>query len=550
MKNVDLSWMSNASRAFLKDGYLQGNETAEDRYNFIAEYLGEKSGIEGFAEKWKYYISKKWASFASPEIANLGREKGLPASCNFLEIQDTMESIASAEYEMTMLASNGAGTARNFSKIRPKGAKYGVNGLSEGVLSWIESYATKIDKTSQGGMRRGFLTAYLSVEHEEILDFLRIGREGHHIHNITTAVTIPEGWMESLLKGDKEKQNIFKEIHSSRAEVGYPYILFEDNCNVGKHQVYIDKRKWLSTSNICTECVEYTDEEKEFLCVLMSANLEFYDEWKDTDFIFDCNIALDIITDDYINKAKLIKGHEKAVRFAEEHRAIGVGVMGLATYFQKKMVPFGSLKSQAYNKIIFKHLREESDRASKWMAKEWGEPAYLKGYGDRNTSRIAIAPTKSSSAIMGFVSQGIEPYKNNYHVKDLAKIMIDWKNPQLEDLLKTKNKNTDEVWDSILENGGSVQHLDFLTNDEKDVFKTFTEISQKDVIKLASDRQKYIDQSQSLNIIVPIGTKAKDILKLTVEAWRSGIKTLYYQYNVNASREKTKEILTCSSCEA
>lgn len=549
-KTVDLSWMSDASRAFLKDGYLQGDETAECRYNFIAEYLEKKSGIEGFSDKIKEYISKKWISFASPEIANLGREKGLPASCNFIEIQDTMESIASAEYEMTMLASNGAGTARNFSKIRAKGEKYGVNGLSEGVMSWIESYATKIDKVNQGGMRRGFLTAYLSVEHKEILDFLRIGREGHHIHNITTGVTIPEGWMNDMLKGDKIKQNIFKEIHASRSEVGYPYILFEDNCNIGKHQVYIDKGNYLNTSNICTECVEFTDKDKEFLCVLLSTNLEFFDDWKDTDFVFDCNIILDIITDDYIEKAKNLHGHQKSVKFAEEHRAIGVGVMGLATYFQKKGVSFGGVQSQAYNKIIFKHLREESDRASKWMANKWGEPKYLKGYGDRNTSRLAIAPTKSSSAIMGFISQGIEPYKNNYHVKDLAKIMIDWKNPQLENLLESKGINKEDVWDSILENGGSVQHLSELTQEEKDVFRTFTEISQKDIIKLASDRQKYIDQSQSLNIIIPIGTKAKDILKLTVEAWKSGLKTLYYQYNVNASREKTREILTCSSCEA
>ena len=297
-------------------------------------------------------------------------------------------------------------------------------------------------------------------------------------------------------------------------------------------------------------CVGYTDAEKEFLCVLASANLEFYDDWVNTNFIFDMNIILDIITSEYIEKAKSIKGHEKAVKFAEEHRAIGVGVMGLATYFQKNMIAFGSLEARIVNRSIFKHIREESDRASKWMAKEWGEPKVLVGYGDRNTSRIAIAPTKSSSSLMGFVSQGIEPYKNNYHVKDLAKIMIDWRNPQLESYLETIGKNTEDVWEDILEHGGSVQHLDFLDEDVKDVFKTFTEISQVDIINLASDRQQFIDQSQSLNIIIPSGTKAKDVLKLTILAWEKGIKTLYYQYNINASREKTIELLTCSSCEA
>lgn len=547
---MKLNWLKDEARLFLKDGYLHPEETAESRYAFMAKYLGDSSGIEGFEEKVRGYIEKNWLSFASPEIANLGREKGLPASCNFLAIQDTMESISSAEHEMAMLASNGAGTARNFSKIRAVGERYGVNGRSVGVMSWIQSYADKIKKVSQNGMRRGFLTVYLSVDHAEIAEFLKIGREGHNITNITTGVTYPVGWMESMLKGDKDKQKIFTEVHKSRSEVGYPYQLFEDNSNKGKHQVYIDKGMWLDSSNICTECVEWTDEEKEFLCVLASANLEHYDEWKNTDFIFDMNIILDIVLQDYIKKARHLSGHAKSVKFAEEHHSIGVGVMGFATYLQKKRVGFGSLISYAINDDIFKYIRQESDKASKWMALNWGEPKMLKGYGDRNTSRIAIAPTKSSSAIMGFVSQGIEPIKNNYHSKDLAKIQIEWKNPQLIEVLEEYEKNTDDVWKSILEHGGSVQHLAFITDDDKEVFRTSTEIPQMDIIKLASQRQVYIDQAQSINLTIPKGTKAKDVLKLSIEAWKLGLKTLYYQYSVNASREATKDILTCSSCEA
>lgn len=547
---MKLNWLTDEARLFLQDGYLHPNETAEERYAFMAKYLGEKSGLEGFEEKVIKYIEKKWLSFASPEIANLGRKKGLPASCNFLKIQDTMESISSGEHEMSMLASNGAGTARNFSNIRAVGERYGVNGRSVGVMSWVESYAGKIKKVSQNGMRRGFLTVYLSVEHPEIVDFLQIGREGHSITNITTGVTYPKDWMESMLAGDKKKQKIFTEVHKSRSEIGYPYQLFEDNSNVGKHQMYIDKGMWLDSSNICTECVEWTDEFKEFLCVLASANLEHYDEWKNTDFIFDMNIILDIVIEDYIQKAKHLSGHEKSVKFAEEHRSIGVGVMAFSTYLQKKRVAFGSIMSMAINDDIFKYIRSESDRASKWMALHWGEPLMLKGYGDRNTSRIAIAPTKSSSAIMGFVSQGIEPIKSNYHTKDLAKIQIEWRNPQLKDVLQEYNKDIEDVWMSILENGGSVQHLGFMSVDDREVFKTSTEISQMDIIKLAGHRQKYIDQAQSINLTIPTGTKAKDVLKLTVEAWKLGLKTLYYQYSVNASREATKDILTCGSCEA
>lgn len=547
---MKLNWLTEEARLFLQDGYLLPNETAEERYAFMAKYLGDKSGIKNFEEKVRGYIEKNWISFASPEIANLGREKGLPASCNFLKLQDTMESISSGEHEMSMLASNGAGTARNFSNIRAVGDRYGVNGRSVGVLSWIESYASKIKKVSQNGVRRGFLTVYLSVDHAEIMDFLQIGREGHSITNITTGVTYPEGWMEAMLAGDKQKQKIFTEVHKSRSEIGYPYQLFEDNCNVGKHQVYIDEGMWLDSSNICTECVEWTDEEKEFLCVLASANAEHYDEWKNTDFIFDLNIILDIVVEDYIQKAKHLSGHEKSVKFAEEHRSIGVGIMGFSTYLQKKKAPFGSIMSIVINEEIFKHLREESDRASKWMAANWGEPKMLRGYGDRNTSRIAIAPTKSSSAIMGFVSEGIAPIKSNYHTKDLAKIQIEWRNPYLKKVLEEYEKNDEPTWMSILENGGSVQHLTFMSEDDREVFKTATEVSQMDILKLAGQRQKYIDQAQSINITIPKGTKAKDVLRLSVEAWKLGLKTLYYQYSINAARETTKDILTCSSCEA
>lgn len=546
---MKLDWMTDESRLFLKDGYTY-DQTAEERYIEMANTIEKYAKIDGFANKVLEYVEKQWLSFASPEIANLGKDKGLPASCNFLMIEDTIESIQSAEYEMAILASQGAGTARGFSKIRPKGERYGQNGLSEGVCSWIESYASKILKISQNGTRRGFLTAYLSVDHPEIMEFLKIGREGHPITKITTAVTYPKGWMEEMLAGDKTKQKIFAEVHQSRSEIGYPYQMWEDNSNVGKHQVYVDNGMWLNMSNICTECIEYSGADKEFVCVLASANLAKWDEWKDTDFIFDMNIILDCVTSEYIDKAKKIKGLEKAVKFAEEHRAIGVGVMGFHTLLQQKGYAYGDVLSRGLNRKIFKYIREESDRASKWMAKEWGEPKMLIGYGDRNTSRLAVAPTKSTSAIMGFVSQGIEPIKNNYHTKDLAKIMIDWKNPQLEQLLIEKGQNTQEVWDSILLKSGSVQHLDFLDKDEKAIFRTFTEIPQLDLIQMAGDRQQYIDQAQSLNVNIPTNTPAKDILKLSVEAWRSGVKTMYYQYSVNQAQEYTSSILSCSSCES
>lgn len=541
------SWITDNSRRFMNGAYIQ-NQTAEERYYDIATRFEEISGIPGFRDKVYDYFKKGWISLATPVLSHFGKNTGLPASCNMLDVQDTIYSILSSEFEMGMLASNGAGTARNFSNIRPKGTPYRIEGKSEGAMSWIASHNDKIKKVSQG-VRRGFFTAGLSVEHAEINDFLTVGREGSPLKGMTTYVTIPEGWMESFLAGDLEKRNIFKEIHASRAEVGYPYILFEDNCNKNKAQVYKDKGLHLNNTNICSECIEYTDAEKEFLCVLSSLNLLYFDDWKDTDLIFDINIMLDCVTSEYISKAKDIKGHEKAVKFAEEHRAIGVGVLGFHSLLKNKNIVFGEMESHQLNNQIFSLIEKESLRSSKWMAENWGEPEMLKGYGLRNTSRIAVAPTKSTANGIMNVSSSIEADKNNYHTKDLAKIQVEWRDPFLEKVLEGLNSNTEEVWDSILENGGSVQHLYFLPEHTKKVFRTSTEISQMDIISLAASRAKYIDQSQSLNLFIPKGAKAKDIYKLTVEAWRAGLKTLYYQYNVNASQEFTKNLLTCSSCE-
>ena len=544
-----LNWLTDNARSFLANGYIE--TSAEERYNEIAENFERISGIKGFGDKVRGYIEKHWVSFASPIISNFGNDKGLPASCNFLSIQDTLYSIEMGRAEMALLAKAGAGTARNFSKIRPKYAKYGISGKSVGVMSWIEEYESTIKKVTQGGVRRGFFTAYLSVEHPEIWEFLKIGTEGHPLQKMTTGVTIPDGWIDSMKAGDVEKQKLFLEIHRVRSEIGYPYILFEDNCNKGKAQVYIDRNVKLDTSNICTECIELSDEEKEFVCVLSSANLQHYNDWKDTNFIFDLNIMLDCVVTEYIKKAKQIKGLEKAVKFAKEHRSIGIGTLGFADLLQQENLAFGDVGSILLNKEIFRYIRSESDKASKWMAKEWGECPYAVGYGFRNTSRIAGAPTKSSSAIMGDVSQYCMPIKSNYHIKDLAKIQVEWKNPNLVKVLESKGFNNKEVWKSILINNGSVQHLDCLSDHEKLVFRNADEIPQMDVIRLYADRQPFIDQSQSLNLTIPNSATAKEIVGLTLKAHEMGIKTLYYAYSTNAAQNLNRDLLnSCTACSA
>ena len=550
-------WVTDDIRTFLERGYFS-DITIEERYRQIADTLEDISGIENFSDTVYEYCRKNWISFASPILSNFGTNKGLPISCNFGVVDDTLESILYGKAEMGMMAKHGAGTAKHMSSIRSYGEKYGKDktGRSEGLISWIAEYASTIGKVNQGGLRRGFLTVYSSIEHPEIDSFLNIGMEGDAkkdpafgIRNITTGVCIPEGYLDAVKAGDRKKRKIYAKLLKRRSEKGFPYIYFEDNCNQQKPQVYIDKNMKLITSNICTEVIEYCDTEKEFACCLSSGNAAKFDEWEGTDFIFNLAIILDCVNTEYISKASKIRGFEKAVKFMEEHRSIGVGVLGFHSYLQQNMIPFGSLQSYQFNNRLFKHIQNETLRASKWMAKEWGEPVILKGYGLRNTTRIAIAPTKSSSFIMGGYSLGIEPIKSNYHEKRLAKIQTTYKNPELLKCLEGHNKNQRKIWKSILEQNGSVQHLEFLTELERDVFKTFSEISQVDIIKLAGQRQQYIDQGQSINLMIHPSTKPKDLSKLIFLAHEEGLKTLYYQYSINAAQAFNQDLLTCSSCE-
>ena len=570
MEKFKLDFLKEDQRLFLERGYLDEGETPEQRYLSIANAVKKysllnskteesKKYVENIDKRFLEYFSKGWVSLSTPVLKNFGKDTNLPISCNFSVLDDSLDDIYKGLHEIGMLAKHGSGTAVNFSNIRPIGSGISSGGKSNSILDWVELYADMMSKTAQNSARRGFLTAYLSVDHPEIMNFLDIGTRNipadkqRFFQTITTAVTLPEGWRDDLTKNPK-KREIFTKILNTRKEAGYPYILDLGNANKFKPQVYKDKGMSLVTSNICIECSEYADFEKTFACCLSSVNLYWWDDFKDhPNFIFDMNLLLDAVIEEYTEKAKDINGLQKAVKFAKEHRSIGLGVTALSTYFQRKMIPFGSPLSAVLNRKIFKRLREESDRASKWMAEHFGEPEMLKGYGYRNTTRLAQAPKKSTTFIDGgthlALSEGIEPHKSNYSEKKLAKIQVEFKNKELEKLLIEKGKNTKEVWDSILTNNGSVSHLEFLTDHEKDVFKVFSEISQMDIIDLAAARQEYIDQGQSINLMVHPETPAKDIIKLHLYAFEKGLKSLYYQYSINASQRFNQKLTECSSCE-
>lgn len=542
-------WLNKDSRLFLERGYLEEGETPELRIHQIADAAEKILNKEGFRDKFEDYMSRGWYSLASPIWANFGKERGLPISCFGSYIDDTMEEILYTISEVGMMSKMGGGTSAYFGAIRPRGATISSGGNSNGPPHFMELFETVTNVVSQSNVRRGSFAAYLPVEHPDIDEFLQIRDDGHPIQNMSFGVTVGDKWMKEMIDGDKEKRRIWGKIIKKRFESGYPYIMFSDTVNKKSPKVYKDKKIRINNSNLCSEICLSTGIGESFVCDLSSMNLLHYDEWKDTDAVEVLTYFLDAVMTEFIKKAELISFMKRPVHFAKTQRALGIGVLGWHSYLQSKMIAFESFEANMVNIEIHKLIQRKSQSASKDMAFEYGEPDLLKGYGMRNVTTMAIAPTTSSSFILGQVSPSIEPLNSNYFVKDLAKGKFTYKNPYLKELLEEKGSDTKEVWKSILVTGGSVQHLMFLSDEEKAVFKTFGEISQKDIIIQAASRQKHIDQSQSLNLMIHPSTPPRDINKLLIEAWELGVKTLYYHRGTNPAQELSRNLLTCSSCE-
>lgn len=543
-------WLNDDSRLFLKRGYLTEDQTPEQRIEQIANAAEKTLGIPGFAEKFTDYLARGWYSLSSPIWANYGLARGLPISCFGSYVDDTMESILGKTAEIGMMSKMGGGTSGYFGGIRARGADISTGGKANGPVDFLQMFETVTNVVSQSNVRRGSFAAYLPVEHPDILEFLQIRSEGNAIQNLSIGVTISDEWMTSLIDGDKEKRKIWSKIIEKRYSSGYPYIFWSDNVNLNAPDVYKDKHKKIYASNLCSEIMLSSDKDESFVCNLSSLNLLHFEDWRDTDAVQVLTYFLDAVMSEFIDKVKDIPFMAPAHKFASEQRALGIGVLGWHSLLQSRMIPFESFEAKLMNTSIHKLIQEKSLAASKELASKYGEPSLLKGYGRRNTTLMAIAPTTSSSFILGQVSPSIEPLNSNYFVKDLAKGKFTYKNPYLVEVLKKHGKNDRDTWQSILTKGGSVLHLDFLTDTEKDVFKTFGEISQKEIIIQASARQKFIDQSQSINLMIHPKTSPKDVNKLLIFAWEQGVKTLYYHRGTNPSQELSRNLLTCSSCEA
>lgn len=549
-------WLNEDSRDFLSHDYLVEGQTPEQRIDIIGRtvqgYFPEEKNL---GDDISQDILDGSYSLSSPMWSNFGTDRGLPISCNGVYMGDSVSSIAMKNAEIAMQTKLGAGTSAYFD-LRERGARISVGGYSYGPMHFIPLTDAGVSIISQGSVRRGSAGGYMHVRHPQILDFLEIKEEGHELQNLNIGVVIDDAWMEDMLKGNGWNRKVWARIVKKRSETGYPYIFFVDAVNRNKPQVYKDKGMHIWASNLCTEIALPASEEESFVCCLGSMNLTRFDHWKDNGAVRRKTFLLDAALSEYVEK---IDNHSdplvrvlmaSASRFARRHRAIGIGTLGYHSALQAEMIPFESMDARLRNRKWHRAIDEQSLEASKEMAAKYGEPDLLQGYGLRHTTRMAIAPTTSSSFILGQVSPGIEPLGSNYFTKALAKGKYPYKNPYLKEVLADHGHDDIATWESILVNGGSVQHLDFLSERVKNIFKTFGEITQMEIIQQAADRAPFIDQAQSMNLTIHPSTPAIDISELMIQAWKMDTKTMYYQRSTSPTQEYARNLSSCVACEA
>lgn len=543
-------WYTKLSEIFMGRGYFHNNATIQDRVESISENVGNRFQSEEIKKKVKEYIENGFYVLPSPVWSNVGTGRGSGISCFNTHFGDSIESIVRGNAEVGMLCKIGGGTSGYFGDIRPAGSPISTGGVTFGAVHFMQLPSVTKNVISQNNTRRGEFAGYLDIEHGDISEFLSINSEGSPLQRFPFGVCVTDKWIKEMKEGDIPKRELWAKVLDSRNNTGFPYIFFTDNVNNNTVDVYKDLNMKIKSSNMCTEILLPSSDEESFVCDLVGMNIVKFDEWKDTDAVEIAVYIADAVLEDFIETHRNTRFIERAVNFAEKHRAIAIGASGYHSYLQSKMIPFESMEAKFENVKIFKTIQEQAWKASEKMATLYGKPEYLKDdkYKRRHTTLTAVAPNTSSSFIVGQQSQSIEPYVSNYYTKKADKIKHAVRNPYLEVLLEEKGKNTFETWESILKKSGSVQHLDFLSENEKAVFKTFMEISQMEIIIQASVRQKYIDQAQSLNLMIHPTTPTKDVNTLLLKAHELGIKTLYYQLGQNAAQEFARDILSCDTC--
>lgn len=530
------SWMNEVSLATISNGYLLPDENPKKAYKRVADAVAKRLDRPDLANKFFKYMWKGWLNLASPVLSNTGTDKGLPISCFGIDTPDSIRGIGLTNAELMRLTSLGGGVGIGLGRVRGRGKKIanGDTGNSEGIVPWAKIYDSTIIATNQGSVRRGAASVNLDINHEDIKEFLRIrrpqGDPNRQCLNLHQCVSIDDKFMQRLEHRDPEAMELWVEILKSRVETGEPYIMFKDNVNNANPPAYVKNNLDVTMTNICSEIALHTDEEHSFVCCLSSLNITKYDEWKDTDLVETAIYFLDGVLEEFLvktnGKDSLIRAH----RSAKKGRALGLGVLGWHSFLQSKGLPFNSIASTSWTNRIFAQIKTQAEAASRKLAEEYGEPIWCKGTGMRNTHLIAIAPTVSNSTISGGVSAGIEPIPANVYTFNSSKGTFIRKNPVLEKYLEDKGHNTEEVWQQILKDRGSIANLpeDIMPFDDKEVFLTFAEINMLNLIEQAAVRGKYIDQAQSLNLAFDPGDSPKFINLVHQTAWKLGLKTLYY----------------------
>ena len=561
----------------ISKGYLLVGEKPKDAYWRVATTVARRLGKPALATKFFDYIWKGWLNLATPVLSTTGTDRGLPISCFGIDVADSIYDIGKKNLELMLLAKHGGGVGIGINQIRPAGSNITGNGTSDGVVPFAKIYDSTILATNQGSVRRGAASVNLNIEHDDFEDWLEIrepkGDVNRQSLNLHQCAIVGDKFMRKVEDGEVNARRKWGKLLQKRKATGEPYIMFKGNTNKNNPEMYKKNGLKVFMTNICSEIVLHTDESHSFVCCLSSLNLSKYDEWRDTDLVYTATIFLDGVLSEFIQKAKNMRGFENSVRSAEKGRALGLGVLGWHTYLQQRGIPFEGMEAQFETRKIFSQLKIESERASRDLATEVGEPLWCKETGFRNTHLRAVAPTVSNSKLAGNSSPGIEPWAANVFTEQTSKGTFIRKNPELEKVLRKLKLNNKDTWDKIMEDGGSVQGIKELdkwcfldgkmvlckdiTNGDrdkvypvKDVFKTFKEINQMDLVKQAGVRQQYIDQSVSLNLAFPSIATPKWINQVTMEAWKQGIKTLYYMRTESVLRGDIAERAVDPDCVA
>jgi len=556
------TWMDEIAVSMISKGYLLPDEDVFDAYKRVSKAAARRLRRKDLQPFFYEAMVKNWLCLASPVLSNMGTERGMPISCFGIDVGDSIEGIADANSELMRLSSQGGGVGIGVSRIRGRGKTIKDNGVSEGVVPWCKIYDSTILATNQGSVRRGAASVNLNINHPDIEEFLQIRRPKGDVNrqclNLHQCVVVDDEFMNKLENKDPKSLKIWGEILKTRLETGEPYIMFEDNINNANPEAYKKNNLKVSMTNICTEIALYTDELHSFICCLSSLNLARWDEWKDYKFENGMTLPelscwfLEGVLQEFIDRAKNIKFMENTVRSATKGRAIGVGVLGWHTFLQQKGLPFVGIQASSYTRIMFEFIEQEVLKASRDQAVLYGEPEWCKGTGLRHTHHMAPAPTVSNAHISGGVSPSIEPIPANVYNLKTAKGVFIKRNKILEELLTKKGYNIDSVWDQILKDQGSVVNVPdyILTDEEKEVFLTFKEINQLEIVRQNGIRQKYVDQAISLNLTFDPNDTPKWISQVHKEAHKQGIKTLYYLRTESVLRgDNLQRLSDCVSCE-